>query len=82
MIGTLYIGIFGSGIGLLDTGSLKQLGAQAVAAFGIAIYSFVLAYAIGWTIQKTIGFRITGEDELAGVDTIVHGEEGYALETV
>ena len=63
-------------------GSLKQLGAQALAAFGIAIYSFVLAYAIGWVIQKTIGFRITNEDEVAGVDTIVHGEEGYALETV
>jgi Amt family ammonium transporter len=82
IIGTLYIGIFGSGIGFLDTGSLKQLGAQALAAFGIAIYSFVLAYAIGWVIQKTIGFRITNEDEVAGVDTIVHGEEGYALETV
>ncbi len=82
MIGTLYIGVFGSGIGLLDTGSLRQLGVQALAAFGIAIYSFGLAYAIGWTIQKTIGFRITNQDELAGVDTIVHGEEGYALETV
>ena len=82
MIGTLYIGLFGSGIGLLDTGSPQQLLVQAVAAFGIAIYSFVLAYAIGWTIQKTIGFRITNEDEVAGVDTIVHGEEGYALETV
>jgi Amt family ammonium transporter len=82
VIGTLYIGVFGSGIGLLDTGSPKQLVVQAIAAFGIAIYSFVLAYAIGWTIQKTIGFRITNEDEVAGVDTIVHGEEGYALETV
>src|SRR5665647_160967 len=82
MIGTLYIGIFGSGIGLLDTGSFKQLGVQALAAFGIAIYSFVLAYAIGWTIQKTIGFRIKNEDEVAGVDTIVHGEEGYALDVV
>ena len=79
LIGTLYIGIFGSGIGLLDTGSFNQLLAQATAAFGIALYSFVLAYAIGWVIQKTIGFRITNEDELAGVDTIVHGEEGYAL---
>jgi len=29
-----------------------------------------------------MGFRITNEDEVAGVDTIVHGEEGYALETV
>jgi Amt family ammonium transporter len=82
LLGTLYIGIFGSGIGLIDTGSLKQLGVQAVAAFGIAIYSFGLAWIIGTVIQKTMGFRITNEDEVAGVDTIVHGEEGYALETV
>jgi Amt family ammonium transporter len=79
LIGTLYIGIFGSGIGLIDSGSLSQLGAQALGAFGVMIYSFVLAYAIGWVIQKTMGFRITNEDEVAGVDTVVHGEEGYAL---
>jgi Amt family ammonium transporter len=82
LIGTLYIGIFGSGIGLIDTGSFKQLGVQAIAAFGIAIYSFGLAWIIGTIIQKTMGFRITNEDEVAGVDTIVHGEEGYALENV
>ncbi len=79
LIGTLYIGIFGTKIGLLDSHSLHQLGAQALGAFGVMIYSFVLAYAIGWIIQKTIGFRITTEDELAGVDTVVHGEAGYAL---
>jgi Amt family ammonium transporter len=27
-----------------------------------------------------MGFRIKNEDELAGIDTIVHGEEGYALQ--
>jgi Amt family ammonium transporter len=53
-----------------------------VGAFAVLIYSFVLAYAIGWVIQKTIGFRVKNEDELAGVDTVVHGEEGYSLETV
>ena len=57
-------------------------GVQALGAFAVLIYSFVLAYAIGWVIQKTMGFRIKNEDELAGVDTVVHGEEGYALETV
>ena len=82
LLGTLYIGIFGSGIGLIDTGSPKQLMVQAIAAFGIGIYSFGLAWIIGTVIQKTMGFRITSEDEVAGVDTIVHGEEGYALETV
>ncbi|MDX6309078.1 MAG: ammonium transporter, Amt family [Nocardioidaceae bacterium] len=79
LIGTLYIGLVGTRIGLLDSGSLHQLTAQAVGAFGVMIYSFAMAYAIGWTIQKTIGFRITTEDELAGVDTVVHGEAGYAL---
>ncbi|HEY2643099.1 MAG TPA: ammonia channel protein, partial [Galbitalea sp.] len=73
------IGIFGSGIGLFATGSFKQLGAQALGGFGVAIYSFVLAYAIGWVIQKTIGFRVTNEDEVAGVDTVVHGEEAYEI---
>jgi Amt family ammonium transporter len=27
-----------------------------------------------------MGFRVTSEDEVAGIDTIVHGEEGYQLE--
>jgi Amt family ammonium transporter len=79
VVGTLYIGIFGAGIGLIDSGSLDQLGVQAIGAFSIMIYSFVLAYAIGWIIEKTIGFRVKNEDEIAGVDTVVHGEEGYVL---
>ncbi len=80
LIGTLYIGIFGSGIGLLDTGKWNQLGAQAIGAFGVMIYSFVLAYLIGSVIEKTMGFRVKDEDEIAGVDTVVHGEEGYVLD--
>jgi ammonium transporter, Amt family len=79
LIGTLYVGVFGMGIGLIDTGSLAQLQVQAIAALAIAAYSFVLAYAIGIGIEKTIGFRVTTLDEAAGVDTLVHGEEGYAL---
>jgi Amt family ammonium transporter len=77
--GTLYIGIFGSGIGLLSTGKFNQLGAQAIGGFGVAIYSFVMAFIIGWIIQKTMGFRITNEDEVAGVDVTVHGEEAYEI---
>jgi Amt family ammonium transporter len=28
-------------------------------------------------IQKTIGFRITEEEEVTGIDTVVHAESGY-----
>jgi Amt family ammonium transporter len=43
------------------------------------VYSFVLAFVIGWIIEKTMGFRVTAEDEIAGIDTVVHGEEAYAF---
>ncbi|PZQ91512.1 MAG: ammonia channel protein [Leifsonia xyli] len=79
ILGTLYLGFFAVNTGLFTGGDGGQLLVQAVAAFGVLIYSFVVAYVIGFAIEKTIGFRIKSEDELAGVDTVVHGEEGYAL---
>ena len=79
LIGTLYLGFFANTSGLIYSGSFTQLGVQAIAAFAVLIYSFVLAFIIAFVIQRTIGFRITSEDEIAGVDTVVHGEEGYVL---
>jgi Amt family ammonium transporter len=79
LIGTLYLGFFANGTGLFMGGDGTQLMVQAIAAFAVLIYSFVLAYIIGFAIQKTMGFRIKNEDEIAGVDTVVHGEEGYVL---
>jgi Amt family ammonium transporter len=40
----------------------------------------VLAFLIGFAIEKTIGFRVKNDDEIAGVDLVVHGEEGYVLD--
>jgi Amt family ammonium transporter len=79
LIGTLYLGFFANGTGLIYSGSATQLLVQAIAAFSVLIYSFVLAWIIGFAIQKTMGFRVKNEDEIAGIDTIVHGEEGYVL---
>jgi Amt family ammonium transporter len=80
VIGTLYLGFFANTTGLIYSGNFTQLMVQAIAAFSVLIYSFVLAYAIGRVIQKTIGFRVKNEDEIAGIDLVVHGEEGYVLE--
>jgi Amt family ammonium transporter len=78
IIGTLFIGLAGNGVGLLQSGTFDQLGKQAIGVFAIGIYAFAMAYAIAWTIQKTIGFRVTSTDEIAGVDRVLHGEEGYS----
>lgn len=79
LIGTLYLGFFANGSGLIYSGSINQLLVQAIAAFTVLIYSFVLAFVIGFAVEKTIGFRVKNEDEIAGIDTVVHGEEGYVL---
>jgi len=80
MIGTLYLGFFATDTGLFTGGDFGQLITQAIASVGVLVYSFVVALVLGFAIEKTMGFRITNEDEIAGIDTIVHGEEGYALE--
>jgi Amt family ammonium transporter len=43
----------------------------------VLVFSFVVTWIIGTVIQKTMGFRIKEEDEVAGIDTVVHAESGY-----
>lgn len=79
LLGTVYLGFFASEQGLFTGGDWRLLAVQVIAAGGVLIYSFVIALVIGFAIEKTIGFRVTSEDEVAGVDLVVHGEAGYAL---
>ena len=58
---------------------LSGTGRMWAIPIGALIFSFVFAYLIGLVIEKTIGFRIKNEDEIAGIDTVIHGEEGYLL---
>lgn len=80
LFGTLFLGFFATGTGLFLGGGVGQLAIQAIAAIAVLIYSFVIAWILGFAIEKTIGFRIKNEDEIAGVDTVVHGEEGYLID--
>ena len=80
LLGTLYLGIFANETGLIFSGTFTQLGIQALSAVAVMLYSFVLAFVIGFVIEKTIGFRVKNEDEVAGIDLALHGEEGYVLE--
>ncbi|MBG0562048.1 ammonium transporter [Actinoplanes aureus] len=86
-IGCLWIGLFGSSEvnalvandGLFMGGGVKQLGIQALSALIVTVYSFVVAFALGFAIQKTIGFRISREAEIDGIDLAEHAESGYDL---
>lgn len=80
LVGTLYLGFFAIETGLFTGGDFGQLIVQTIAAVGVLVYSFVVAFIIGFAIEKTIGFRVKVEDEIAGIDPIVHGEAGYVLD--
>lgn len=79
VIGTLFIGFFGNDVGLFFGFGWDQLGAQALGALAVFCYSFLMALAIGFVIERTMGFRVQADAELAGIDTSVHGEEAYAF---
>jgi ammonium transporter, Amt family len=79
LIGMLYIGLFGSGVGMVDAGSFYQLGVQAIAAVAVMVYSFGMTWLIGTAIHKTLGFRVDDDTKLAGVDLLAHGESGYSI---
>ena len=78
IVGTLFIGLFGQNVGLFLGFGFDQLGKQALGVALVMLYAFLISYALGWLIQKTIGFRVTSTDEIAGVDLVQHGELGYA----
>ncbi|MCD7100480.1 ammonium transporter [Pseudoclavibacter sp. 13-3] len=80
LIGCIYLGFFANDSGLFYGYGWGQLGAQIVGSVPVAVYSFVIAFIIGKVIDKTIGFRVKNEDEVAGIDLRVHGESGYALQ--
>jgi Amt family ammonium transporter len=78
LVGTIYIGLFGTGVGLFLGFGFDQLIKQLIGAVVVLVFAFVASYVIGWLIQKTIGFRVTSTDEIAGVDVVMHGENAYS----
>jgi Amt family ammonium transporter len=58
--------------------SPKQLITQLIACGASAAYAAVITWILLKLIDKTIGLRVTQQDEREGLDTAQHGEEGYA----
>ena len=84
--GCLSIGLFGSSAinslgldGIFYGGGTALLSKQALGVFSVMAYSFIATLIIGFIIDKTIGFRVTPEAEIAGIDYDQHAETGYEL---
>ena len=86
IIGSLAIGFFGSSAvnslgldGIFYGGGTALLAKQALGVGIVMAYSFIATLIIGFLIEKTIGFRVGSDDELAGVDLSEHAESAYEM---
>ena len=63
--------------GLL-AGNAAQLGTQGIAVLASGVYAAALTFGILKAIDATIGLRVAENDEREGLDSTLHGEQGYA----
>ncbi|GAA4058886.1 ammonium transporter [Nonomuraea soli] len=67
---------------LMEGGQWSQVGLQILGPVAVGLYSFVVSWVLGKIIDKTMGFRISEEAEVAGIDITSHAETGYDLGSV
>src|SRR3954462_2260576 len=72
-----YAGIGDPDGGLVYSGSFTQLGYQALGIVVTFATVFGLSLATWYAIKRTIGLRVSKEEELAGLDISEHGMYGY-----
>ncbi|MBN1524846.1 MAG: ammonium transporter [Spirochaetales bacterium] len=94
VFGTLAVGLFAepvyaNGITGLFTGisagtaeaftaGINQLGSQALGVVTVAAYVLGTMFLVFFAIKKTVGLRVSKEEEIKGLDIDEHGMEAYS----
>ena len=82
-LGALLTGVFASkvvnssGANGLIFGNFSLLLSQFISGLAIIAYSFVVSWVILMALKKTIGLRVSREEEMRGLDISQHSEAGY-----
>ncbi|TFB69581.1 ammonium transporter [Cryobacterium glaciale] len=83
VVGVICVVLFAAGdapagiTGILFGGSWDIVWRELVAITVTCVYSFTVTYAIAWTLNKTIGLRVSEEEEYVGLDVSYHAETAY-----
>jgi Amt family ammonium transporter len=70
--GTMAVGIFG------DKAGFGQLGIQLLGTVAVGAFTFSFAFLVLFLLKKTIGIRVSAEDELKGLDISEHEMSAYS----
>ncbi len=77
LTGTVLIGLLATDGGLFYGGGVKLLVVQIVIALCAIIVSGVVTTILGFALKATMGWRISPEDEVRGIDLAEHSETAY-----
>ena len=80
--GAILTGVFAvsalCGVGGLLEGNVLQFAVQLLDAGVAAGYSFAVTFVLAWIINKTLGLRVSHDEEYVGMDMSQHGEQAHA----
>jgi|TARA_B100001059_G_C17787273_1_gene557903 ammonium transporter, Amt family len=65
------------GLGLSEKTIGEQFITQLIGVIAVGLWCLVATWLITLLVKKTIGLRVTEDEEIEGLDTSVHGEKGY-----
>ena len=71
--GTLAVGLFATDGGLFYGGGFAKLGVQALGAVSVAAWVLAAMFIIFTIIKKTVGLRVSEQEEIDGLDIHEHG---------
>lgn len=69
--GTLAVGIFG------DLAGWSQFGVQLLGVVAIGAFCLITSFVIIYILKKTVGIRVSTEEEQEGLDIHEHGMDAY-----
>ncbi|MCK0117083.1 ammonium transporter [Isoptericola sp. CG 20/1183] len=75
--GTLAIGFLATETGLFYGGGVNQLAVQAIIAVVAVAFSAVVTYILAIILKPTMGWRVSEDVEVNGIDLAVHSESAY-----
>ena len=65
------------GLGLSEKTIGEQFITQLIGVIAVGLWCLVATWLITLLVKKTIGLRVTEDEEIEGLDTSIHGEKGY-----
>ncbi|NJA05533.1 ammonium transporter [Methylomonas sp. MED-D] len=80
-VGSILTGVFAAesfgGLGLNGVSIAEQVGVQALAVLVTIVWSAAFSYLVLKLLDKTIGLRVSEDEEVEGLDIALHEETGY-----